>query len=55
MGRPKEDKILKRNKQIIGRFTEIEYENILRNAEHANMSLSAYLRELVLNGKVEIC
>ena len=47
------DSILKRNQNIMVRFTETEYDLIKHNAAHAGLSLSAYVRKLALGGKVE--
>ncbi|MBR1634357.1 MAG: plasmid mobilization relaxosome protein MobC [Lachnospiraceae bacterium] len=54
MARPKTDRTLKRGRKIIARFTETEYEVIRHNAENAGKSLSAYVRDAVTGGKVDV-
>ena len=54
MARPKEDKDLKRSKQIIVRLTETEYELMAETAKLNNQSLSSYVRDLALKGKVNV-
>ena len=44
----------RRNKQLVVRFTESEYASISSGARNAGMSLSAYVRHLALNGKVDV-
>jgi len=52
MGRPtKQDKEL-RSRNMKYRVTEREYEKIKKKAEHANKSVSAYSREMLLKGVV---
>ena len=48
-----QDKGLRKHRITI-RFDDLEYENILSNAEEAGLSMSEYLRNQILHGKVEI-
>ena len=43
-----------RKHRITVRFDDLEYETILSNAEDAGLSMSEYLRNQILHGKVEI-
>lgn len=52
--RPKKDSDLKRNKCIMQRVTEAEYDAIQNRARDAHMSLSEYCRTQTLKGKVNI-
>ena len=44
---------LKRNNNIMVRFTPAEYALVKENSASAHLSLSAYVRKLTLEGKVE--
>ena len=44
----------RRNKQLVVRFTEGEYASISSGAKNAGMSLSAYVRHLAVDGKVDV-
>ncbi len=52
MARPRSDNIEKRNKQVMVRFTQMEYDNISHNAKNSGKSLSAYVHDITCNGKV---
>ena len=51
--RKNQDRALRKHR-ITVRFDDFEYENILSNAEDAGLSMSEYLRNQILHGKVEI-
>ena len=51
--RKNQDRALRKHRITI-RFDDFEYENILSNAEDAGLSMSEYLRNQILHGKVEI-
>ena len=44
----------RRNKQLVVRFTESEYDAITSGAKNAGMSLSSYVRHLAVSGKVDV-
>ena len=54
MARPQSDKNDHRNKQVMVRFTESEFDAIHSQAECAGKSLSAYIHQLALDGKVNV-
>ena len=49
MARPKKEKELLHNHQIMLRLTDTEYEIISANAKDANLPLAEYARKQVLN------
>ena len=53
MARPKQDKEISRKKVISLYLTDTELSLIKENAASAHLSLSAYVRKLTLEGKVE--
>ncbi len=52
MARPKKEKELKRNKHIMLRLNDTEYDIISENAKNANLPLAEYVRRLVMNKRV---
>lgn len=52
MARPKKEKVLLHNHQIMLRLTDTEYEIISANAKDANLPLAEYARKQVLNKKI---
>ena len=52
MARPKKEKELKHNHQIMLRLTDTEYEIVAANAKHANLPLAEYARKQIMNKKV---
>lgn len=52
MARPKKEKELLHNHQIMLRLTDTEYEIISANAKEANLPLAEYARKQILNKKV---
>ena len=54
MARPKKEKELARSHLIAFRLTEVEYDLVTRMAKEAGLSASAYIRKLLLDGKVNI-
>ncbi|MBR1629010.1 MAG: plasmid mobilization relaxosome protein MobC [Lachnospiraceae bacterium] len=54
MARQKTDKVLKRNKPIMVRFTEMEHEVIIENAKAAGIPPASYVRRLALNGRIDL-
>lgn len=52
MARPKKEKELLHNHQIMLRLTDTEYEIISANAKDANLPLAEYARKQVLNKKI---
>ena len=44
----------RRSRQLVVRFTESEFDTISSGAKDAGMSLSAYVRHLAVNGKVDV-
>lgn len=52
MARPKKEKELRHNHQIMLRLTDTEYEIISANAKNANLPLAKYVRKQVMNKKV---
>lgn len=52
MARPKKEKELKHNHQIMLRLTDTEYEVVSTNAKNANLPLAEYARKQVMNKKV---
>ena len=53
MARPRKDSN-KREKQLRARCTEAEFSTISARAERAGMTLSEYVRDMALSGKVEV-
>lgn len=54
MARPKKEKELARSHLIAFRLTDVEYDLVTRMAKEAGLSASAYIRKLLLDGKVNI-
>ena len=54
MARSKKEKELKRNHRVTLRFTDVEYEVIVENAEGARLPLAEYTRLQALNKKVTV-
>lgn len=54
MTRPKKEKELNRSHHITLRLTDMEYEVVTAKAKEAGLSRSAYLRKMILDGKMEI-
>ncbi len=54
MARPKKEKELARSHLIAFRLTDVEYDFVARMAKEAGLSASAYIRKLLLDGKVNI-
>lgn len=52
MARPKKEKELRHNHQIMLRLTDTEYEIVSTNAKNANLPLAEYARKQVMNKKV---
>lgn len=52
MARPKKEKELRHNHQIMLRLTDTEYKIIVHNAKAANLSLAEYARKQVMNKKI---
>ena len=52
MARPKKEKELKHNHQIMLRLTDTEYEIVAANAKNANLPLAEYARKQIMNKKV---
>lgn len=52
MARPKKEKELKRDRRVMLRFTDVEYDVIAENAKSAKLPLAEYTRLQVLNKKV---
>ena len=52
MARPKKEKELRHNHQIMLRLTDTEYEIVAANAKAANLSLAEYARKQVMNKRV---
>ena len=52
MARPRKDKELRHNHQIMLRLTDTEYEIISENAKSANLPLAEYARKQIMNQKV---
>ena len=52
MARPKKEKELRHNHQIMLRLTDTEYEIISENAKSANLPLAEYARKQVMKQKV---
>ena len=52
MARPKKEKELRHNHQIMLRLTDTEYEIVAANAKAANLSLAEYARKQIMNKKV---
>lgn len=52
MARPKKEKELRHNHNIMLRLTDTEYEIISTNAKSANLPLAEYARKQVMNKKV---
>lgn len=54
MARPPKDKTLLKSNRITLRFDDTEYERICNNAHESGLSISEYLRKLILNGKITL-
>lgn len=54
MARPKKEKELARSHLIAFRLTDVEYDLVTRMAKEAGLSASAYIRKLLLDGRVNI-
>lgn len=54
MARPKKEKELARSHLIAFRLTDVEYDLVTRMAKEAGLSASAYIRKLLLDGKINI-
>lgn len=54
MARPKKEKELRHNHNIMLRLTDTEYEIVSANAKSANLSLAEYVRKQVMNKKVVV-
>lgn len=54
MARPKKEKELRHNHNIMLRLTDTEYEIVSANAKSANLSLAEYARKQVMNKKVVV-
>jgi len=54
MARPKKEKELKRDKHIMLRLNDTEYDIIAENARNANLPLAEYARKLLMNKRVII-
>ncbi|MEZ3504469.1 MAG: plasmid mobilization relaxosome protein MobC [Lachnospiraceae bacterium] len=54
MARPKKEKELKRDKHIMLRLNDTEYDIIAENAKNANLPLAEYARKLLMNKRVII-
>lgn len=52
MARPKKEKELRHNHQVMLRLTDTEYEIVSTNAKNANLPLAEYARKQVMNKKV---
>lgn len=52
MARPKKEKELRHNHQIMLRLTDTEYEIVSTNAKNANLPLAEYARKQIMNKKV---
>lgn len=52
MARPKKEKELKHNHQIMLRLTDTEYEVVSTNAKNANLPLAEYARKQIMGKKV---
>lgn len=52
MARPKKEKELRHNHQIMLRLTDTEYEIVSINAKNANLPLAEYARKQIMNKKV---
>lgn len=54
MARPKKEKELKHNHQIMLRLTDTEYEIVSTNAKNANLPLAEYARKQIMGKKVTV-
>lgn len=54
MARPKKEKELRHNHQIMLRLTDTEYEIVSANAKNANLPLAEYVRKQIMNKKVVV-
>ncbi|MBS6195815.1 MAG: plasmid mobilization relaxosome protein MobC [Clostridiales bacterium] len=54
MARPQKDKTLLKDNRITLRFDNTEYERICSNAHESGLSISEYLRKLILNGEISL-
>lgn len=54
MARPKKEKELRHNHNIMLRLTDTEYDIVSANAKSANLSLAEYARKQVMNKKVTV-
>ncbi len=52
MARPKKEKELRHNHQIMLRLTDTEYDIIAENAGNANLPLAEYARKQIMNKRV---
>ena len=53
MARPKKDELLRKGKQISIRFSEAEYTKITELAKRQNTTVTDYLRDRSVHGKVQ--
>ena len=53
MARPKKDESLRKGKQISIRFSETDYTKIAESAKKQNTTVTDYLRDRSVHGKVE--
>ena len=51
-GRPALSRTEKRSKQVFLTFTEAEYQELLKGAEHLGLKPAVYARKMVLNGEI---
>lgn len=54
MARPKKEKELRHNHQIMLRLTDTEYDIVSTNAKNANLPLAEYARKQIMNKKVSV-
>jgi hypothetical protein len=54
MARPKKEKELKRNHNIMLRLNDTEYAIVANNAQNANLPLAEYTRRIVMNKRIKI-
>ena len=54
MARPKKDESLRKRKQISIRFSEADYAKIAESAKRQNTTVTNYLRDHSVHGKVEM-
>jgi hypothetical protein len=53
MARPKKEKELKRNRNIMLRLNDAEYTIVANNAQNANLPLAEYARRIVMNKRIK--